>query len=130
MFFNDYQIRLFKNGAGMFNDNVVHEKFITEHKIKKLKKKYFILHYAYNSMEDYLERFNKYTTLGAIDCKIKNKKSSVFKIVFSPFLTFLKMYFLKLGFLDGLEGFVLSITSATYPIIKYFKLREKQNNNI
>ena len=126
MFFKDYQVRLFKKNCGKFNNNNVHEKFVTEHKIEKLQKKYFILHYAYNSMEDYWERFNKYTTLGAIDYKIKNKKSSVLKIVFSPFLTFFKIYFLKLGFLDGLEGFVLSTTSAIYPMIKYFKLREKQ----
>ncbi|MCL2039092.1 MAG: glycosyltransferase family 2 protein [Bacteroidetes bacterium] len=126
IFFNDYQVRLFRKDVGMFNNNSVHEKFITEHKIEKLPNKYFISHYAYNSMEDYLERFNKYTTLGAIDCKIRNKNSSVFRIVFSPFFTFFKMYFLKLGFLDGLEGFVLSVMSAIYPMIKYFKLREEQ----
>ena len=123
-FGKSYAVRLFKKGSGEFNYNTVHEEFETEHKIQKLPKKYFISHYSYYSMEDYLERFNKYTTQGAIDCKIKNKKSSTFKIIFSPFLTFFKMYFLKLGFLDGIEGFVLSVTSAIYPMIKYFKLRE------
>jgi len=128
MFLKEYHIRLFRKGSGKFNDNAVHEQFITEHKIHKLPKEYFILHYSYDTMEDYLERFNKYTTQGAIDCEVKNKRSSIFKIIFSPFFTFFKMYFLKLGFLDGVEGFVLSVMSAVYPMIKYFKLREKNKN--
>jgi glycosyltransferase involved in cell wall biosynthesis len=125
MFFKENHIRLFQKNAGKFNDNVVHEQFITKYKIHKLPKKYFILHYSYDTMEDYLERFNKYTTQGAKDYETKGKNSSIFKIIFSPFFTFFKMYFLKLGFLDGVEGFVLSMTSAMYPMIKYFKLRER-----
>ena len=127
MFFNEYHIRLFRKDCGKFNDNAVHEQFITEHKIEKLPKKYFILHHTYNSMEDYLERLNKYSTLGAIDYKAKNKKTSALRIIFSPFLTFFKMYFLKMGLLDGLEGFVLSVTNAIYPMVKHFKLRGKNN---
>jgi glycosyltransferase involved in cell wall biosynthesis len=82
MFFRDYQVRLFRKGSGFFNDNAVHEQFITENKINKFAKKYFILHHSYDTMEDYLERFNKYTTQGAIDCKIKNFKGIlIFSII-------------------------------------------------
>jgi len=125
IFRNSYAIRLFQKGSGQFNDNIVHEQFVTEHKTHKLTNKYYLLHYSYKSMEDYLDRFNKYTTQGAADYEAKNKKVSAFRIIISPFLTFFKMYFLKLGFLDGLEGFVLSMTNAMYPMIKHYKLRER-----
>jgi glycosyltransferase involved in cell wall biosynthesis len=127
-FGKSYAVRLFQKDIGKFNDDVVHEKFISNEKIYKLPKKYYILHYSYYTMEEYFDRFNSYTTKAAIDLKNKGKKSFIFKIIFSPFFTFIKIYFLKLGFLDGLEGFVLSITSAVYPMIKYFKLKERIKN--
>jgi (heptosyl)LPS beta-1,4-glucosyltransferase len=45
-----------------------------------------------------------------------------------PFL-FVKMYFIRLGFLDGKHGFVLSLLSAAYVFTKYAKLWEAQHIN-
>ena len=126
MFRNSFAVRLFQKNTGIFNDNTVHEQFITNYKIHKLPNKYFILHYSYDTMDDYLDRFNKYTTSGAIDCERKQKTKITFKIIFSSFFTFFKFYFFKLGFLDGVEGLVLSKMSAVYPMIKYFKVRERR----
>ena len=75
-------------------------------------------------MEDYFHKFNRYTTEGAKDAFQKRKKVSAFKIVLEPFYKFIRMYLLRLGFLDGLEGFVLANTSAMYSMVKYYKLYE------
>ncbi|MGL6169972.1 MAG: glycosyltransferase family 2 protein, partial [Fusobacteriaceae bacterium] len=40
----------------------------------------------------------------------------------------IRMYFFRLGFLDGIEGFVIAITSSLYTLVKYFKLREIYKN--
>lgn len=124
---NTYRIRLFKKDSGRFNENNVHEEFITSSQIGKINE--YILHHSYSDLEDYFTKFNKYTTLGAIEYYKKNKKASFLSIVLSPIYKFIRMYFFRLGFLDGLEGFVLAITSSLYTMVKYYKLREIYRNN-
>ena len=75
-----------------------------------------------------MRKFNKYTTLGAVEYHYKNKKASIISIVLSPLYKFIRMYIFRLGFLDGIEGFVLAILSALYTMVKYYKLREIYKN--
>lgn len=124
---NSYRIRLFKKNSGKFNENNVHEEFITNSHIGKINE--YILHHSYSDLEDYFTKFNKYTTLGAIEYYKKNKKASLVSIVLNPIYKFIRMYFFRLGFLDGLEGFILAITSSIYTMVKYYKLKEIYRNN-
>lgn len=121
-----YAIRLFKKGTGMFNDNLVHEEFVAKKEVFKINKN--IYHHSYLTMEDYFNRFNRYTTEGAKDYYKKNKRVNKLDILINPLYKFLKMYIFRLGFLDGIEGFVIASTSSMYTMIKYFKLREMYKN--
>ena len=124
---NSYRIRLFRKDSGRFNENSVHEEFKTTQEIAKLHK--YIYHHTYSDLADYFDRFNKYTTLGAIEYYKKGKKASIISIVLSPIYKFLRMYIVRLGFLDGLEGLLLATTSSLYTMVKYYKLREIYKNN-
>lgn len=121
------KLRLLKQGTGHFNANNVHEEFITNKEIFILK--YKIFHHSYLTLSDYFVRFNRYTSEGALDYFNRGKKISTFKICVVPFLKFIRMYFFRLGFLDGLEGFLLACTSSMYTMVKYYKLRELHKNN-
>lgn len=121
-----YAIRLFEKNSGRFNDNNVHEEFVTTEKIYKIKKN--IYHHTYLTMDDYFIRFNRYTTEGAKEYFKLGKKVSLFDITLNPLYKFIKMYIVRLGFLDGIPGFVIASTSAMYSMIKYFKLREMYKN--
>ncbi len=125
---NDYHLRLWKKGTVSYNDNLVHEGFITVGKIGKIKEK--IYHYTYLTLNYYFEKFNKYTTLAAQEYYKRNKKTGLVSIVIKPFFTFTKMYVLRRGFLDGIEGFVIASASALYTMAKYFKLREMYKNDV
>ncbi|WP_300393267.1 glycosyltransferase family 2 protein [Fusobacterium sp.] len=125
---NSYHIRLFKKDAGRFNDNMVHEEFKTDKKVYFLKED--ILHHSYLTLQDYFIKFNIYTTEGAIDYYKKGKKASIFQIVFNPIYKFIKMYIIRLGFLDGIEGLMIACASAMYSMVKYFKLREIYKNGV
>lgn len=50
------------------------------------------------------------------------------QVVFNPMYKFIRMYIIRLGFLDGIEGFLLASTSSMYSMVKYFKLREIYKN--
>ena len=132
---NSYHIRFFKKSAGRFNDNMVHEEFQTDKKVYTLKED--ILHHSYLTLQDYFVKFNRYTTEGAVEYYKKGKKPSALQIIFNPIYKFIKMYIIRLGFLDGIEGLMIAVTSSVYSMVKYFKLREiykngayYENNNI
>lgn len=124
---NQYATRLWKNGTVRVSDSLVHEEFVTSNKKGKISEK--IYHYSYLTMNDYFDRFNKYTTLGAQEYFKRGKKVNSFQILFNPIFKFIRMYIIRLGFLDGIEGFTIASTSAMYSMIKYFKLREMYKND-
>ncbi|MCP4705046.1 MAG: glycosyltransferase family 2 protein [candidate division Zixibacteria bacterium] len=117
----DYLLRLFKKSDGNFNDSVVHEKVVLNGQTDRLKGE--ILHYSYNSIEQYFDKFATYTTIGARQAFDNNKKAGWFHIALKPPVAFIKHYIIKLGFLDGLEGFIISALSAMAVMVKYSKLR-------
>ena len=117
----DYGIRLFKKQAGIkFTDVRVHEKILYNGKSGKLKNE--IIHYTDLTFEHYISKLNSYTTSSALDLHEKGKKSSLSDIIFRPVFTFIKMYFLKLGVLDGYMGLVLCTLSSAHVFVKYSKL--------
>ena len=120
---NHYRIRLFKNGSGKYNDKEVHEGFITNENVAKLKEKIF--HYTYDSLDDYFQKFSRYTSEASNQLTKEGKTISIFETYLRSSFKFFKMYILQLGFLDGYEGYLLSRLSSMYVLIKYSKLREK-----
>jgi glycosyltransferase involved in cell wall biosynthesis len=119
----DYNLRLFLKGLGWFQDRTVHESVVLEGKSGYLR--HPIEHYTYASISDYVERMNRYSTLAAGELETSGIRPGYRKILFHPPFTFLKMYFLRWGFLDGWPGLFLAISYSYYTFLKYAKLREK-----
>lgn len=107
----DYTLRLFNKNYGKFTQDEVHEKVILSEKPGKLRN--HMLHFAYETVEEFVEKQNKYSTLGA--------KPGKLKAVISSLWTFFNLYFLKLGFLEGWRGFVISALYSQYTFLKYVK---------
>lgn len=118
-------LRLFNKQFGNFNQKTIHEGVELTGKVGRLQHQ--LLHYSYADLHDYFQKFNHYTSRAAAQLHEQGKKASLWKVVGRFPLTFLKIYVLKLGFLDGYAGFVWALFSAMYPVVKYAKLREKNN---
>ena len=118
----DPVLRLFRKTKGSFTTAVVHEQVVVDGKVGRLKRD--LLHYSYPSLDVYLTKFNRYTTLAAREAFDRRKHASILEIVFRPLACFIKHYLLKAGFLDGFEGFLVSILSSGYVLVKYAKLRD------
>ena len=114
--------RLFRKGYGKYSEDIVHEEFISSELKGKLNGK--INHYTYKDIYHHIEKSNKYTSMMAEKMYKNGKKSSILKILFKPFYQFIKSYFLRLGFLDGLVGYYAAATAAFYTFLKYKKLHE------
>ena len=108
----DETIRLFDRKRAKFSDDRVHERVIVlDGKIGRLKSN--MLHYAYDSIETFIDKQNRYSTLGA--------KQNRFKAIINPWWTFVRMYILKGGFLDGWQGYITARLYAQYTFWKYIK---------
>jgi glycosyltransferase involved in cell wall biosynthesis len=117
----DFTLRLFKKSTGVkFNSSLVHEKAVYNGTTGKLKND--LLHYTDRDYEHYFSKMNNYTTLSARELFNKGKKAGFTDIILRPVFTFLKMYFLKLGILDGFMGLILCILSGCHVMVKYLKL--------
>ncbi len=112
-------IRLFARDKASFDGGLVHEGIVVYGDIGELKN--CIVHHSYPDLEEYLEKFNSYTTLAAQKLHERGVKFSFLKVAAVPF-EFAKRYVLRLGFLDGFAGLVWSSVSAFYVFIKYAKL--------
>lgn len=119
-----YFIRMFNRKSGGFLESKVHEGISVEGPIKKMNG--MVLHYSYYSLRQYLDKFNKYSTLSAeMAYKTGKNKSMPVALLALPF-NFFKYYLLERNFLNGSKGLVWSILSTCYHFVKFVKLKELQ----
>jgi glycosyltransferase involved in cell wall biosynthesis len=120
----DPKLRLFKKGAGAFEDRAVHEDLKVKGRTGKIERG-ALLHYAYPTLSAYIEHMNRYSSLGAEMAVAKGRRGfSPFDIILRPLWTILYNYWLRLGFLDGREGILLHHFHAMYVSLKYAKVWE------
>jgi glycosyltransferase involved in cell wall biosynthesis len=118
----DYNLRLFRKSRGRFQERAVHERVEIEGKVGYLK--HPLEHYTYRSLNDFFQRMDDYSTLAAREMRNEGKKYRFFDVFFRPPFTFLQMFLLRAGFLEGYLGFLLSVLYSFYTFAKYSKLRE------
>ncbi|MEM9846847.1 MAG: glycosyltransferase family 2 protein [Bacteroidota bacterium] len=120
----DRKIRLFDRRKAKWGGGRLHEHIVLVAGAESAVLEGDLLHYSYKNIPDHLNRINRYTDIMALAAYEKGKAAGLEKVVFSPFLNFVKRYFLKRGFLDGYYGFVIAIMGSYYNFMKYVKLRE------
>jgi len=82
-----------------------------------------LLHYTFNSLEEYLQRNDAVSSIAAQSLYEAGIKKPWTKIIFSPLWAFVNGYFLRMGFLDGHNGLVIALHTANQSFLKYQKLR-------
>lgn len=125
----DRVLRLYPTKLTQYNDSLVHEKVVIDDNIKVQNLTGDLLHYTYRDLEHYLVKSASYAAAWAEQRQLKGKKSSLSQGILHGAGCFLKMYLLKAGFLDGKQGFLLSVLSAHSTFVKYADLWIKEINN-
>jgi glycosyltransferase involved in cell wall biosynthesis len=120
--FPDRNLRLFRKSRGRFTERAVHEKVEVQGKTANLN--HPLVHVTYRSLSDFLIRSDRYSTLAAGEMQRQGRRYRLGDAFFRPPLTFLQMYFLRAGFLEGYLGFLLSVLYSYYTFAKYAKLKE------
>jgi len=122
----DWQLRLARREKCRWVGSEVHESLMVDGEVGYLEGD--LLHYTYASVSEHLRKIDRYSTLYARGALKRGKKFSLLKLLTSPAGAFVRRYFLKRGFLDGFEGFVLSVMASYYTFLKYLKLWELERS--
>lgn len=104
---NDKPIKLFNKKEGKFT-NPVHE--IWQSSATTIYTQQIIHHYSIKNLSSFLEKINLYSAIRAKQLFDQKKKTNLWEIIFYPKFKFIDLYFLKLGFLDGVAGLILSLS--------------------
>jgi glycosyltransferase involved in cell wall biosynthesis len=118
----DYKVRLVNKNHAKWGGIDPHDKMEVDGNVGRLKGK--LLHYTYNDLAHHFLVINKYTTIAAKRLFENGQKAHISDITIRPIFSFIKKFIIKLGFLDGLAGFVIAISTAFYTFSKYLKLYE------
>lgn len=118
----DLSLRLFDRRHARWSDDLVHEKVITLGVVGRIQGD--LLHHSEDSIESYLAKQNRYTTLAAKALIEEGAPVPLAKVLFSPMFRFIKFYFLRAGFLDGLPGLIHILIGCFNSFAKYAKMIE------
>jgi glycosyltransferase involved in cell wall biosynthesis len=120
---SDKPIRLFRREL-RYNTNLVHEHVdVTGGGTGEVRNR--LLHYTYTSLNQYFEKFDRYSRWWADQNYDKGRRGSAAAVLFKPPAKFVGMYLFKGGFLDGTRGLVLACLAAASVMAKYARLWER-----
>lgn len=121
----DYQLRLFKRGAGKFAEKHVHEMIKTEGETGYLKED--MIHLNYENVTQFLDKLNRiYTTSEAENLIASGYKLDHKDFIKRPASEFIKRFFFQHGYKDGIHGLVLSLFMGFYHLVVLARVWEMQ----
>ncbi|WCO02987.1 glycosyltransferase family 2 protein [Psychroserpens ponticola] len=123
------KLRVFDRRVAEWKGINPHDEIVLKNNRKSGQLKGDILHWTYQSYKEFNEKTEYFSTIAAQAYYDKGKKAPFYKILWNPFWAFFKAYFLRFGFLDGKNGFVISAQTGNITYLKYAKLRKLYKNN-
>lgn len=125
----DIKLRLFDRTKGAWGGSNPHDKWLPDNADEKVELlNGDILHYSYYTVEEHIAQAEKYSTIAATTAFTQGKKSGRLTIFTKTFAKFVRNYFVKLGFLDGVAGFLICKIAAGETRKKYQKLLALNKN--
>ncbi|MFH0844925.1 MAG: glycosyltransferase family 2 protein [Pseudomonadota bacterium] len=119
----DQIVRLVNRRRGRFDGRLVHEKWIVDGKVKSLGA--FIEHVSFRNYSDLVTKMENYSNLASKEMMLHDVRVGPLTPLGHGVWMFIKSYLLRMGILDGFDGFVISIMNAGGSFLKYAKLREQ-----
>jgi glycosyltransferase involved in cell wall biosynthesis len=130
LWYPDKKLRLFDKRFGNCGGFNPHDIIVMQKKTEVKLLEGDMFHHTFEDVETYRKRNNEVSTVIAqslFDAGIKKSKA---KIILSPLWSFINGYFLRFGFLEGYNGFIIAILTAQQSFLKYQKLRQLQRQQL
>lgn len=116
-------VRLYRKDRGQWQGDELHESWlVAQGDTERLEQP--LLHYSFVDLADQVDRNNRYSGLGAAELRRRGRRFSLFALVVRPVWKFIETYGIKMGFRDGIPGFVISVSAGYSVFLKWAKLWE------
>ena len=127
----DKVIRLFRKSKCKYNGVKVHETIKANGPLGFFKHK--LDHFSYRDFDHYMSKQKLYAKIQAQELYEKCQKVTLYHLFVKPAITFIIHYVIRLGFLDGYSGFLISKIRAYRVLDRYMNLwylNNKRNHKI
>lgn len=118
---HDHPLRLFRRDLGHWT-GLVHETVALDGPVGSLV--HPLAHHSLPNVQIFLNKLDHYTTLEARGLAGSQRRFRMSDLTLRPVWTFLKLYIFKLGFRDGVEGFMFCALSGVSVAVRAWKHRE------
>ena len=118
---HDLPLRLFRRDCGRWT-GLVHETVELKGPAGTLR--HALGHHTLPNVEIFLDKIDHYTTLEARGMASARRRFKTSDVTLRPIWTFFKLYVVKQGFRDGVEGFMFCALSGVSVAIRAWKHRE------
>ena len=125
----DTKVRLVKKNKAHWTGTNPHDKLELKEKSQVCSLQGDLLHYSYYTKEYHFKQIEYFGNISAKELFLKGKNISVFLLYLKVITQFFKSYFVKMGFLDGKTGWLISSRSAYATLRKYQILRKMYHKN-
>ncbi|MDH2208493.1 MULTISPECIES: glycosyltransferase [Empedobacter] len=129
---NDKAVRIFKKSKSQYkSDRMVHEIIECNGRTGYLTNK--LDHFTFDNEQEYLDKLNSYSRLRAQELRLKNLKPTFYHYTIKPAYRFFNYFVMRLGFLDGKDGYTIAKLHAISVANRYKYLDEiyrKENQNL
>lgn len=121
----DYQTRFFRKNFVIWTDKL-HGIPLTKGEGTDLEEKEdeSIIHYNYQSIDQFINRLNRYSSITAKDLYVNNRKITATDLIKVPLQEFVKRFFMLEGYKDGIHGLSMSILQSFSELVVLIKLWE------
>ena len=114
--------RLVRRGMASWGGENPHDKLILKGKGARIKGD--LIHFTARDLSDQVNTINKFSSIVAMTRYAKGRRYHLWRLLAKPVSTFVEMYLFKRGFLDGMQGFIIAVSSSFSSFLKEAKLYE------
>ncbi len=114
-FYPDWKLRLFKRSRARYAGRDPHGRVEADGPVSRLAGE--LEHYSYRDLADQIARIQFFSGEAAAALEREGVRFRLRDLVLRPPARFLRSFLLRLGFLDGLPGFVIAVASAFYVFV-------------
>ena len=125
----DRKLRLFNRHKARWGGQNPHDKVIMKEGTKKSALTGDLIHFSFQSIDEHLLQIHKFAAISAHEKFIAGQSTPFLYTLVRVPVSFIKKYILKLGFMDGYYGFVISVLTSYGTFIKDIQLRELHKKN-
>ncbi len=124
----DTKLRLVTKADAQWGGINPHDRLLPSKELQLQHLKGDLLHYSYYTKADHFKQIAYFSAIAAKELHARRIKSSIPTIIIKVAAQFIKSYFIKLGFLDGVAGWHIAVRSAYATQQKYQLLRKLWQN--